>query len=81
MTIVGWLQIALVLGAVVAAAWPLGLYMARLFQGEATFLAPIVRPVERALYRLASVKPETEQTALAYTLAMLAFNAAGFVLL
>ena len=38
MTIVGWLQIALVLGAVIAAAWPLGHFMAQVFQGRRTAL-------------------------------------------
>jgi K+-transporting ATPase ATPase A chain len=81
MTVVGWLQIALVLGAVLVAAWPLGLYMARLFSGERTALSPVFAPVERLLYNAAGVKPGAEQTWLAYALAMLAFNAAGFLLL
>lgn len=50
-----------------------------LFQGQPTVLSPAVRPIERALYKLA--KPESEQSALAYTVAMLAFNAGGLILL
>ncbi len=81
MTLVGWLQIALVLAAVLVAARPLGLYMARVFQGERSRLSPLVAPVERAFYFAAGIKPDKEQTWLGYTLAMLAFNCAGFVLL
>lgn len=81
MTVVGWLQIALVLGAVLVCAWPLGLYMARVFQGERTPLSPVLRPVERALYGAAAIKAEKEQAWLAYTAAMLVFNALGFLVL
>lgn len=81
MTPVGWLQIALVLGAVLACAWPLGLYMARVFQAEKTFLTPVLLPVERAFYNAAGIRLEKEQSWLAYTLAMLAFNALGFLVL
>ncbi len=79
MTITGWLQIALVLSAVIAAAWPLGLYMARVFSGERTFLSPILSPVERAVYAAANVEPRKEQTWLGYALAMLAINGLGFL--
>lgn len=81
MTFTGWIQILAVLAAVLAAAWPLGHYMARVFAGKTTILSPVVAPVERLLYRLAGVEPGKEQTWLQYTLAMLAFSAAGFVLL
>ena len=81
MTIVGWLQIALVLGAVLISAWPLGLYMARVFQGEKTFMSPWLRPVEQAFYNAAALRTDKEQSWLAYTLAMLTFNALGFLLL
>ena len=81
MTVLGWLQIAIILALVVVAALPLGGYMARLYAGERTFLTPVLGPLERGLYRMAGVDPAREQGALAYTLAMLAFNAAGFALL
>ena len=58
MTFIGWLQIALVLGAVLVCAWPLGLYMARVFQGEKTLLSPVLRPVERVFYGAAGIKAE-----------------------
>jgi potassium-transporting ATPase potassium-binding subunit len=78
MTLAGWLQIGLILGLVALTTRPLGLYMARVFSGERTFLSPVLGPVERAFYRLAGVAPEREQNWLAYTIAMLVFSAAGF---
>ena len=78
MTIVGWAQIALILAAVIAAAVPLGAYIARVLAGERTFLAPILTPVERAFYRLSGVDPAREQSWLVYTMAMLAFSIVGF---
>ena len=81
MTLAGWLQIALVLGAVLICAWPLGLYMARVFEGEKTALSPLLHPIERAFYAAAGVRAAKEQSWLTYTLAMLAFNATGFLLL
>ncbi|WP_294542154.1 potassium-transporting ATPase subunit KdpA [uncultured Rhodoblastus sp.] len=79
MTFTGWLQIGLILGLAALTARPLGFYMARVFSGESTLLSPVLAPIERGFYKLAGVAPEREQGWLAYTLAMLAFSAAGFV--
>ncbi len=81
MTVIGWLQIAFVLAAVLITAWPLGLFMARIFAGERTVLTPVLGPVEQALYRAAGIDPKKEQGWHAYTLSMLAINAAGFLIL
>ncbi|MBN9333836.1 potassium-transporting ATPase subunit KdpA [Devosia sp.] len=81
MTIFGWLQIGLVLIAVLALAKPLGLYMARVFAGERTFLSPLLVPVEAGFYRLAGVRRESEQGWLAYVFAVLLFSLAGFLAL
>ena len=81
MTLVGWLQIALVLALVLITAWPLGIYMARVFQGERALLTPVLRPVENVFYRFAGIRNDNEQGWLPYALSMLAFNAAGFLLL
>ncbi|MGO8739312.1 potassium-transporting ATPase subunit KdpA [Rhodoblastus sp.] len=78
MTLAGWLQIGLILGLVALTTRPLGLYMARVFSGERTFLSPVLVPIEGGFYRLAGVAPEREQNWLAYTIAMLVFSAAGF---
>jgi potassium-transporting ATPase potassium-binding subunit len=80
-TIVGWLQIALVLAIVVGLAYPLGSFIAALFEGRRTFLSPLLAPVERALYRIAGVDPAVEQGWIPYTLCMLAFAGGCFVFL
>src|SRR5688572_15608251 len=78
MTAIGWLQIVIFCAVTTALARPLGGYMTRLFAGERTLLAPVLGPVERGLYRAAGVDPAREQGWVAYGLAMLAFNLAGF---
>jgi K+-transporting ATPase ATPase A chain len=79
MTINGWLQIAFYMVVLTALVVPLGRFMASVFEGKRTFLSPILRPVEMALYRVAGVDETREQGWLSYTVAMLLFNAAGFV--
>jgi K+-transporting ATPase ATPase A chain len=81
MSLIGWLQIGLLFLALLIAVKPLGLYMAKVFSGERTFLSPVLAPVERGFYAIAGVDPKKEQGWLAYTFAMLSFSAAGFVLL
>ena len=81
MTLIGWIQILLYCAIVVALVKPLGGYMTRVFNGESTFLSPVLRPAEATLYGLADVDAQREQHWLTYTVAMLLFNAAGFVLL
>ncbi|ARN83797.1 potassium-transporting ATPase subunit KdpA [Methylocystis bryophila] len=78
MTIIGWAQIALILAAVIAAALPLGGYIAKVLAGERTLLTPILAPVERIFYKLSGVDPAREQSWLVYTMAMLAFSVVGF---
>ena len=81
MTWQGWTEIVLTIALSVALAWPLGIYLARVFQGERTWLEPALRPVERLFYRSAGVEETQSQNWLGYTGALLAFNAAGFFLL
>ncbi|WP_320202742.1 potassium-transporting ATPase subunit KdpA [Agrobacterium rosae] len=81
MTILGWLQISLLFLAVLATAKPLGLYMAKVFSGERTFLSPLLSPVEKGIYLAAGTGPNKEQSWLAYTLSMLAFSLASFLFL
>lgn len=50
MNAAGWIEILITLAVTVAAAWPLGLYLARVWQGERTWLDPVLRPVERLVY-------------------------------
>jgi K+-transporting ATPase ATPase A chain len=80
MTINGWIQIAIYFVVLTALVVPLGRFMARVFEGERTFLTPVFRPIEIGLYRIAGVDENREQHWITYTVAMLLFNAAGFVL-
>ncbi len=81
MTIIGWLQISLLFIAVLLVIKPLGLYMAKVFSGERTFLSPVLGRMENDLYRLGGIEPGREQSWLTYTTAMLVFSLAGFVVL
>ena len=80
MTLAGWFQIILLLALVTATAWALGTYMAAVFTDRRTPLTPVLAPIEGAINRVCGIAP-TEQDWKAYTLAMLAFNALGFVTL
>ena len=81
MSLPGWLQIGFVLVVVLLLVKPLGLYMARVFSGEKTFLSPVLGPVERGFYALAGVRPDKEQNWLGYTMGVLAFSLVGFLVL
>jgi K+-transporting ATPase ATPase A chain len=81
MTIIGWVQILLYCAIIVALTPVLGGYMTRVFGGERTFLTPILRPVELALYRAAGIDEKREQSWLAYTVGMLLFHVGGFAIL
>src|SRR5471030_2801109 len=81
MTVIGWIQILLYCTIVVALVKPLGLYMTRVFNGERTFLSPILRPVEAGLYWIGGVDEKREQHWLTYTVAMLLFHVGGFVII
>ncbi len=72
-------QISIYLIILLLLAWPLGLYMARIYQKEQTRLARPFRSLERLLYRLAGVDERQEMTWQQYALALLLFNAAGFL--
>jgi K+-transporting ATPase ATPase A chain len=77
----GWIQVLIYCVLVTALVVPLGAYMTRVFSGERTLLSPILRPIEAGLYWVSGVDEKREQHWLAYTIAMLLFNAAGFLLL
>jgi len=66
--------------AILAFAKPLGSFMARVFEGQRTFLHPVFRPLERAVYRLCGIKEEHEQRWTAYAGALLVFSLAGLLL-
>ena len=79
MTLNGWIQILLYCAVLIAITAPFGGYMTRVFAGERTPLTPLLRPLERLLYRLAGVDEAAEQHWVGYAIAMLAFSFAGFV--
>src|SRR3954451_17654591 len=81
MTAIGWIQILTYCVIVVALAKPLGWYMTHVFNGERTFLSPVLRPVEAVLYRISGVDEKREQHWLTYTVAMLLFHVGGFLVI
>src|SRR4029079_11846657 len=80
MTSIGILQIAIFLGLILICAKPLGGYMARVFEGQRTFMHPVLRWLEVLTYRVAGVKEEVEQRWTQYTAALLSFSVFGFLL-
>src|SRR6478609_4392234 len=81
MTAIGWIQIILYCAIVVALVKPLGWYMTRVFNGERTFLSPILRPVEAGIYWAGGVDERREQHWVTYTVSMLLFHVGGFLIL
>src|ERR1035441_6018596 len=79
MTSIGVLQIAVFFGIVVLLTKPLGLFMAKLFQGERTFLHPILRPVESLIYKLCGIREEAEQRWTQYAAGLLWFSVCAFL--
>ena len=81
MTTIGWIQILLYCAIIVAITPVLGGYMTRVFNGERTFLSPVLRPVEAVIYGIGGVDDKREQSWLTYTVAMLLFHVGGFLIL
>jgi K+-transporting ATPase ATPase A chain len=81
MTSNGWLQIGVFLALILAITKPLGIFMARVFSGERTFLDFVLRPIERSLYRLTGVDEKHEMRWTEYAVSMLLFSGASMLLL
>jgi len=81
MTANGWLQIAVFLALILAVTKPLGVFMTHVFNRERTFLDPVLRPIERLLYRVTGVDESHEMRWTEYAISMLLFSAASMVLL
>jgi K+-transporting ATPase ATPase A chain len=81
MTTIGWIQILLYCAIIIAITPVLGAYMTRVFNGERTFLSPVLRPVEAVLYGIGGVDEKREQSWLIYTVSMLFFHVGGFLIL
>jgi potassium-transporting ATPase potassium-binding subunit len=80
MTTLELLKIAVFFLLILAVTKPLGLYMRRVFSGERTFLDPVMRPVERLVYRVSGVDETKEHHWVQYTIAMLIFSLVGLLL-
>jgi K+-transporting ATPase ATPase A chain len=80
MTILEIIKIAIYFLVILAVTKPLGLYMKRVFSNEKTFLDPVMRPVERLVYRISGVDETKEYDWIQYTIAMLIFSAVGLLL-
>ncbi len=79
MSALGILHIAVYFVLVLAITKPMGAYMAKVFQGQRTFLHPLLRPVERLIYRLIGVREDAEQRWTQYAASVIAFSVASFL--
>jgi K+-transporting ATPase ATPase A chain len=79
MNLYSWLQILIFMATLLLLAKPLGTYMAKVYQGERFFLDRVLGPVERFLYRLSGIDPQSEMTWKTYAVAMLVFNIIGLI--
>lgn len=80
MTSNGWLQFAIFALILLATVRPLGRYLAHVLEGERTWLDPVLRPVERLLYRLCGVRAKAEMNWRQYAYAVLGFSAVSLLL-
>jgi K+-transporting ATPase ATPase A chain len=80
MTGIGVVQIALFFGLILICAKPLGGFMARVFEGQRTFLHPVLRWLEVLTYKAIGIREEVEQRWTQYTAALLSFSVFGFLL-
>jgi K+-transporting ATPase ATPase A chain len=80
MTFVGVLNIAVFFLLILVLTKPLGVFMTKLFQGERTFLHPLLPPLERLTYRLCGIQEDTEQRWTRYAASLIAFSLVSAVL-
>src|SRR6201993_2517641 len=76
---IGIAQILLFFAIVLVITKPVGVFMYRVFEGQRTFLHPILRPVERLIYWLGGVREDVEQTWVRYTASLIAFSTFCFL--
>jgi K+-transporting ATPase ATPase A chain len=81
MTANGWFQILFFFALIFLVTKPLGIFMARVFNREKTFLDPVLRPVERMLYRVTTVDESHEMRWTEYAISMLLFSAVSMLVL
>jgi K+-transporting ATPase ATPase A chain len=81
MTANGWFQIGFFLLVIFLITKPLGVFLARVFSGQRTFLDPVLRPIERIIYRLTGIDEKHEMRWTEYAVAMLLFSGVSMALL
>jgi len=81
MTANGWFQIFFFFALVLLATKPLGVFMARVFTGERTFLDPVLRPIEKLIYRTTGVDEGYEMRWTEYAFSMLLFSVVSMLVL
>jgi K+-transporting ATPase ATPase A chain len=79
MTSIGILQILVFFGLILLVTKPVGLFMSHLFQGERTFLHPVLRPLEELVYKLCGVREDEEQRWTHYAASLLSFSLFAFL--
>jgi len=77
----GWFQILLFFGVILLITKPMGVYLYRVFERKSTWLDPVLRPIERLIYRLCGIEEKKEMKWTEYGVAMLVFSAASLLLL
>jgi K+-transporting ATPase ATPase A chain len=80
MTLLGISQIVVFFLIVLALTKPVGVFMYRVFEGQRTFLHPVLRPIERSIYWLGGVKEGVEQTWVRYAASLIAFSTFAFLI-
>ena len=81
MTLNGWLQILFFFALVLAVTKPLGIFMTHVFNRERTFMDPVLRPIERLMYRVTGVQEEREMGWIEYGISMLLFSVVSMLVL
>src|SRR5689334_319766 len=79
MNLSSWFQLIFYMVVLLALAKPLGSFMAKIYQGEHTFLDPVLGPLERLVYRVSGVKPEEDMNWKTYAIAVMVFNVLGLL--
>jgi len=81
MTLNGWFQIFLFFVSILLVTKPVGVFMARVFSRERTWFDPVLRPIEKLIYKLTGVNEDHEMRWTEYSIAMLLFSAASMLVL
>jgi K+-transporting ATPase ATPase A chain len=80
MTANGWLQFVVFSAVLLALVRPVGIYLARVLEGQRTWLDPLLRPIESLIYKLGGVDADREMSWREYAVALLGFSAVSLIL-